>query len=224
MHTYDVHLSSSVQSWRAVRVIGMERAGDYRRSAALLWTGLVLLSMPLARIVLDCCKCPGPISARCALHVKCDAQTVQRRVSATVVDTTTQPCKLEPPVATRSAHFRITNSAQPLMASRRVGADLPGRDPGIEKVPLKARSEQLRKQAGRWVYSPETSALWPMTCRPTRSRFERRQNGDRTSKRSGWHVGAASSCLNICQMQTKWLTHNVGDASRSNPKLSLWLQ
>src|SRR6516225_9374785 len=103
------------------------------------------------------------------------------------------------------------------MASRRVGADLPDRDPGVEKVPLKARSEQLRKQAGRWVYSRETSALRSPTCGPTRSRFEHRQNGNRTSKRSGWHVWAASSCLNIWQMQTKW-THIVGDASRSNLK------
>src|SRR6516164_4527647 len=53
MHTYGVHPSPAVQSWRAVRVVGMERAGDYMRSAALMWTGLVLLSMPLARIVLD---------------------------------------------------------------------------------------------------------------------------------------------------------------------------
>jgi hypothetical protein len=28
-----------------VRAIEMERAGDYRRSAGLVWTGLVLLSM-----------------------------------------------------------------------------------------------------------------------------------------------------------------------------------
>ena len=42
-----------------VRVIGMERAGDYRRSAALMWTRLVLLSMQFARIVLDCCKIRG---------------------------------------------------------------------------------------------------------------------------------------------------------------------
>ena len=116
-----------------------------------------------------------------------------------------------------SAHSRITNSAQPIMASRRVGADLPGRDPGVEKVPLKARSEQLRKQAGRWAYSLETSALRPTTCRPTLSRFERRQNGNRKSKRSGWHVCAASSCLNNCQLQTRWMTQNVGDASRRNP-------
>ena len=79
-----------------MRVTGMERAGDDRRSAALMWTGLVLLSMQFARIVLDCCKCPRPISARCALQVKSHAQTAQRRVSATVVDTTTQHCKLEP--------------------------------------------------------------------------------------------------------------------------------
>ena len=30
-----------------VRVIGMERVGEYRRSAALMWTGLVLLRMSI---------------------------------------------------------------------------------------------------------------------------------------------------------------------------------
>ena len=206
-----------------MRVTGMERAGDDRRSAALMWTGLVLLSMQFARIVLDCCKIRG----QSAPGVRFNLSPTHRRCNDVCQQlwwTQRHSTANLNPGCTPSAHFRITNSAQPIMASRRVGADLPGRDPGIEKVPLKARSEQLRKQAGRWVYSPETSALWPMTCRPTRSRFERRQNGNRTSKRSGWHVGAASSCLNICQMQTKWLTHNVGDASRSNPKLSLWLQ
>ena len=206
-----------------MRVTGMERAGDDRRSAALMWTGLVLLRMSIrahSTRLLQVSETKSALGVRFKLsptHRRCNDVCQQlwwtQRHSTANLN----------PGCTPSAHFRITNSAQPIMASRRVGADLPGRDPGIEKVPLKARSEQLRKQAGRWVYSPETSALWPMTCRPTRSRFERRQNGNRTSKRSGWHVSAASSCLNICQMQTKW-THNVGDASRSNPKLSLWLQ
>jgi hypothetical protein len=187
-----------------------------------MWTGLVLLSMQSARIALDCCKCPRPISARCALQVKSHAQTVQRRVSATVVDTTTQHCKLEPRLhALSSLQNYEQRTAHHGFATRRSRFARP-RSRG-RKGSVKARSEQLRKQAGRWVHSLETSALRPPTCRPTRSRFERRQNGNRTSKRSGWHVCAASSCFNICQMQTKW-THNVGDASCSNPKLSLWLQ
>ena len=179
--------------------------------------------MPLARIVLDCCKCPRPISARCALQVKSHAPTVHRRVSVTVVDTTTQHCKLEPRLRRPPLTSELRTAHSPAHHSFATRRSLPGSDPGVEKVPLKARSEQLRKQAGRWAYSLETSALRPPTCSPTRSRFEPRQNGNRTSKRSGWHVCAASSSLNICQMQTTW-THNVGDASRSNPKLSLWLQ
>ena len=85
-----------------------------------------------------------------SLQVKPDAQTVQRRVSATVVDTTTQHCKLEPWLRRPQLTSELRTAHGPSWLRERVGADLAGRDPGVEKVPLTVSSEQLRK-TGRKV-------------------------------------------------------------------------
>ena len=200
----------------------MERAGDYSRSAALMWTGLVLLRMSIrahSTRLLQVSETKSALGVRFKLsptHRRCNdvcQQLWTQRHSTANLNPGCETLHSLQNYAQRTAHHGFATCRSRFAKPRSRG----------RKGSVKARSEQLRKQAGRSVYSLETSALRPPTCRPTRSRFERRQNGNRTSKRSGWHVCAASSCFNICQMQTKW-THNVGDASCSNPKLSLWLQ
>lgn len=178
-----------------MRVIGMERAGYYRRSTTPMWMGLVLLSMQFARQQYSTAanvrvqSAPGVGYKFSPTHRRCN--DVCQQLWRTQRHST---ASLEPRLRRPQLSSELRTAHSPIMASWTRSSHIARPRSGVEKIPPKARSEQLRKQAGGWAYSLETSALRRTTCRSTRSRFERRQNGNRMSKHSRCSACGAYYC------------------------------
>jgi len=123
-----------------VRVIGMERWLEEQRRTHVDGTCLTQYAVRghSTRLLQMSDTNQRQVCAS-SLQVKPDAQTVQRRVSATVVDTTTQHCKLEPWLRRPQLTSELRTAHGPSWLRERVGADLAGRESRSRKGSVKGK-------------------------------------------------------------------------------------